>query len=75
MSFQVGHTTLRVGPYKFYYNFPNWVDMWPAGELAGDYGFEFTLVQANEFSVIDVRAPTLKWYRFDRNSGVEINVP
>ncbi|NWJ42078.1 MAG: hypothetical protein HXX12_14035 [Geothrix sp.] len=75
VSFQVGHTTLKIGPYKFYYSFPNWVDMWPAGELADDYGFEFSLVQAKEFSAIDVTAPSLKWYRFDQNRRIEINVP
>jgi hypothetical protein len=75
MSFQVGPTTLRIGPFKFYYRFPNWVAMWPAGELEGDYGFEFSLVRAQDFSTINVHNPNLHWYRFDRNSSVEIDVP
>ncbi|WP_285609091.1 hypothetical protein [Geothrix edaphica] len=75
MSFQVGNTTLRIGPFKFYYHFPNWVDMWPAGELEGDYGYEFSLVRATELSTIDVHSPALRWYHFDRNNSVEITLP
>jgi hypothetical protein len=30
LAFQTGRTTLHIGPFKFYYRFPTWVDMWPA---------------------------------------------
>lgn len=75
MSFQTGPTTLRIGPFKFYYRYPNWVYMYPAGELEGDYGFEFSIVRSRDFQSIDPIKLALKWHRCNRDSSTEDLIP
>jgi hypothetical protein len=45
------------------------------GQQEGDYGFEFSVVRASDFRSIDSGNSSLKWYRFDNNSSIEITIP
>lgn len=73
-SFGGGKRKLRVGGWVFAYHFPGCVDMYPCGEVEGDYGFEFAPTSAMELAEIDVFDKRLRWFRYDLNRREYISI-
>jgi hypothetical protein len=72
-AWQPGQDHLRVGRWTFNCLANQLVNM-SLGFSDEDTGFEFAPTSARDLAELDVRKPSLRWFRFDRNTRVQVFV-
>jgi hypothetical protein len=75
VAVQTGNTSIRVGPFRFRYDYPGCVSMEQVGKEEGDEGFRFSAVRAAQPSEADVHAADIRWFGYERNRRVTFYVP
>ena len=69
-SYGAGYREAHIGKWTFSFGGPALVRM--SGTGAGDHGYEYAPTSACELSEVDVHDGRLRWFRFDRNSSVNL---
>ncbi len=73
-SFQFGKDKVQVGKWAFRSGYPGSIDMWPYRGSEKDYGYEFAPTSARDVREIDAFDKGLRWFRFDKDSQVTLQV-
>lgn len=74
LAIQPGHDRIQVGDWSFLSSSPGAVSMWPYRGSQKDYGYEFAPTSAQSIGDIDASDKRLRWFRFDPNSRVTLQV-
>jgi hypothetical protein len=69
-----GHTQALVGPWKFYFGYPDLINMSRVSLWKGlhDEGFEFAPTSACQVSEIDATDKRLRWFRWDKTTQLTL---
>jgi hypothetical protein len=73
-SFQIGKDKVEVGKWAFRTGHPGGINMWPCRGSERDYGYEFAPTSARGVEEVDASDKRLRWFRFDRDSSVTLQV-
>lgn len=67
-----GHNKAKLGPWEFWFSFPDTLNMSPPSAWKGahDGGFEFAPTSACQVSEIDAKDRRLRWFRWDKTTQV-----
>ena len=70
-----GHSQAFIGPWKFYFSYPDLIPMSRGSFWKGyhDEGFEFAPTSACQVSEIDATDKRLRWFRWDKTT--QVNLP
>lgn len=69
-----GHSQVLIGSWKFYFSYPDLMNMSRASFWKGhhDEGFEFAPTSACQLSEIDASDKRLRWFRWDKTTQVTL---